>query len=49
MLKRAKRRINGSVVLRRTPSRQLAKTFGPTMFFLLLTIGRIVGGFILTF
>jgi MFS transporter, FHS family, L-fucose permease len=28
---------------------KLAKTLGPTMFFLLLTVGRIAGGFILTF
>ncbi len=28
---------------------KLAKTLGPTMFFLLLTVGRIVGGFVLTF
>ncbi len=28
---------------------KLAKTLGPTMFFLLLTVGRIVGGFVLTY
>jgi MFS transporter, FHS family, L-fucose permease len=31
-----------------TKTADLAKTLGPTMFFLLLTIGRIVGGFVLT-
>jgi fucose permease len=38
-----------SVLETYTKSNNLAKTLGPTMFYLLLTIGRIGGGFILTF
>jgi MFS transporter, FHS family, L-fucose permease len=36
-----------AVVEKYTKTNDLAKTLGPTMFFLLLTIGRIGGGFIL--